>query len=144
MSGQHAQKRATRRGRRHRGGASLLPVTTWGPWSELPGALATGPGGAQLPPPIANGGMYTGAQSTGGWASSPFPATQYAWAVEAARISGNPAVFYQQRAADNGGASFSPFVHTPISSNHTVSAMRGGSKKRRHRKQSKRINKRRS
>jgi hypothetical protein len=81
----------------------------------MPGALAWSPA-TQAPAPLANGGLFTGAQSTGAWASQPFPATQYAISVEAARLAENPAVFYQQRATDNVGGSWSPYVgqaHTP-------------------------------
>ena len=98
--------------RKMRGGASLA-TTGWGSWSSYPGALAWG-NGATAPAPLANGGQYTGPQSTGAWASSPFPATLYGWQVEAARTAGNPDVFYHQRPNDNTGASFSPYVGTSI------------------------------
>ena len=102
-------KRNTRR--TLRGGG--LSTTGWGSWSAYPGALAWG-NGATAPAPLANGGQYTGPQSTGAWASAPFPATLYGWQVEAARTAGNPDVFYHQRPNDNTGASFSPYVGTPI------------------------------
>ena len=51
------------------------------------------------------------------------PATQYAFAVEAAKTAGNTDVFYQQRPADNGGASFSPFVGSPASPVHFDATM---------------------
>jgi hypothetical protein len=97
--------------------SNVLPITTWGQWASYPGALAWS-ASTQAPPPLANGGLYTSPQSTGAWASQPFPATQYAISVEAARTSGIPDVFYHQRPADNTGADFSPFVGTPISSQH--------------------------
>lgn len=109
----------TQRHRRQRGGglSDILPITTWGQWTSYPGALAWS-ANTQAPPPLANGGLYTNPQSTGGWASSPFPATQYAMSVEAARASGLPDVFYHQRPNDNSGASFSPYVGTAVSSQH--------------------------
>jgi hypothetical protein len=98
------------------GGLSdILPTTTWGQWGSMPGALAWSPN-TEAPAPLANGGLFTGSQSTGPWASQPFPATQYAMSVEAAKLANNPAVFYQQRATDNVGGSWSPYVgqaHTP-------------------------------
>ena len=99
-----------------RGGASM-PITTWGSWAQYPGALAWG-AGTTAPPPLANGGLYTGPQSTGAWASAPFPATLYGWQVAAAQTAGNPDVFYHQRPNDNTGASFSPYVGTQISPLH--------------------------
>lgn len=101
------RRRVTRK--QHAGSNGSLPITTWGNWSAYPGALAWS-ASSTAPPPLANGGLYTSAQSTGSWASSPFPATQYAVAMESAKLSGNPDVFYQQRAADNNGASFTPFI----------------------------------
>ena len=132
----------SRRHRKQRGAglSNVLPTTTWGQWSNYPGALAWS-ASSQAPAPLANGGLYTGAQSSAPWASSPFPATTYAMAVESARVSGNPEVFYHQRPNDNNGASFSPFVHVPISSQHTsaaIPAMRGGSRKRRSTRSSRR------
>ena len=102
-----------------RGGnlSNVLPITTWGQWASYPGALAWS-ASTQAPAPLANGGLYTSQQSTGGWASQPFPATQYAMSVEAARASGIPDVFYHQRPSDNNGADFSPFVGSPITSQH--------------------------
>jgi hypothetical protein len=114
------KRRNTKRNtKKQRGGglSDVLPTTTWGSWANYPGALAWGPG-VTAPPPLANGGLYTGPQSTGAWASSPFPATQYAEAVEAARISQNPEVFFHQRPNDNLGASFSPYVAIPLSNQH--------------------------
>lgn len=122
-----------------RGGAqSSLPITTWGSWAQYPGipplsqnengtiipptglsgALAWG-NGTTAPPPLANGGLYTAPQSTGSWASAPFPATLYGWQVAAAQTAQNPDVFYHQRPNDNNGASFSPYVGTPISPLHS-------------------------
>lgn len=94
-----------------------LPITTWGVWANYPGALAWGPT-TSAPPPLANGGLYTSPQSTGEWASKPMPATQYAFALEAARISHTPEVFFHQRPNDNSGASFSPIVGSPASPQH--------------------------
>ena len=118
--------------RRQRGAglSDVLPVTTWGQWAQYPGALAWS-ASTQAPAPLANGGLYTAPQSTGAWASSPFPATQYAQAVEAARVSGNPDVFYHQRPADNSGASFSPYVAQPLSSQHYSAQARVGGGRRR-------------
>jgi len=118
----------TRKNRRQRAGglSEILPITTWGSWTNYPGALAWS-ADSTAPPPLANGGLYTGAQSTGAWASQPFPATQYAYSVEAAKAAGNPDIFYQQRPNDNTGASFSPYVGRAISEQH-YSATRGGAK----------------
>lgn len=128
-------RRNTQRHKQRGAGLSnVLPITTWGQWSSYPGALAWS-ASTQAPPPLANGGLYSGPQSTGAWASSPFPATQYAWSVEAARTSGIPDVFYHQRPADNMGADFSPFVGTPISPQHYSATagpkLSGGSRRRR-------------
>jgi len=119
------------RSRKQRAGAlsDVLPTTTWGSWASFPGALAWS-AHTQAPPPLANGGLYTAPQSTGPWASSPFPATQYAESVEAARTAGNPDIFWQQRPNDNMGASFSPYVGTPISDKH-YSATGAGRRRRR-------------
>ena len=132
----HRRRSTHRRRRQQRGGglANVLPVTTWGQWASYPGALAWS-ASTQVPPPLANGGLYTSPQSTGAWASQPFPATQYAMSVEAARTSGIPDVFYHQRPADNTGADFSPFVGTPVSSQHYSatagpSLQRGGRRRR--------------
>jgi len=95
----------------------ILPTTTWGSWANYPGALAWSPT-TQAPPPLANGGLYTGPQSTGEWASKPFPATQYGEMVEAAKTAGNPEVFFHQRPNDNTGASFSPYVAVALSNKH--------------------------
>lgn len=132
-------RKATRRGRKQKrrmtakkGGSlqSILPITTWGSWSSYPGALAWS-SNTTAPPPLANGGLYTGAQSTGEWASSPFPATQYALAVESAKIAHTPEVFYHQRPNDNAGASYSPYVGTPISSEHySAKPVSGGGRRR--------------
>jgi hypothetical protein len=110
------QLRAKQRG----GNASLseaFPVTTWGSWSSLPGSTLWGPG-QQAPSPLANGGLYTGAQSTGAWASQPMPATQYAFAAESAKVAGNPEVFYQQRPITQPGTSWSPWVGETISADN--------------------------
>ena len=92
--------------------ADFLPTTSWGPWGSP--AAATQWGSGSQPPALANGGMYTGAQSTGSWASTPFPPTQYAHALEAAAGKGPlaPAIFAQQKPNDNFGASFSPAFAT--------------------------------
>ncbi len=132
------RRRGTSR-HRQRGGAlsDILPITTWGQWASYPGALAWS-ASTQAPPPLANGGLYSSPQSTGGWASSPFPATQYAMSVEAARASGIPDVFYHQRPSDNNGADFSPFVGTPVTSQHYSAtagpSLRGGGGGRRRKK----------
>ena len=128
------RKNTRRKNQRGAGLSEVLPTTTWGQWANLPGALAWS-ANTQAPPPLANGGMYTGPQSTGAWGSTPFPATQYGAAVEAAKISGNPDVFFQQRPNDNQGASFSPYVGTPISDKH-YSATTGGGRKRRNTRRS--------
>ena len=114
----------SRRTKRTSGGAlsDVLPNTSWGNWANYPGALAWSPN-TQAPPPLANGGLYTAPQSTGAWASSPFPATQYGWALGAAQTAKNPDVFYQQRPNDNSGASFSPYVGTPASPQHYSATM---------------------
>lgn len=132
-----------RKSRRMRGGnlSEVLPTTTWGQWATYPGALVWGANNAQAPPPLANGGLYTGQQSTGAWASSPFPATQYGWAVGAAEAAKNPDVFYQQRPNDNSGASFSPYVGSPASPSHysaTMGAKIGGGRRRKNRRQTRR------
>ena len=107
--------------RKQRGGvaglSSSLPVTTWGPWSSLPSSTLWGPG-QEAPPPLANGGLYTAPQSTGAWASHPMPATQYAFAAEAAKVAGNPEVFYQQRPITQPGKTWSPWVGQTISADH--------------------------
>ena len=100
----------------------ILPTTTWGSWANYPGALAWSPN-TQAPPPLANGGLYTGPQSTGEWASKPFPATQYGEMAEATKVAGNPDVFFQQRPNDNTGASFSPYVSVPLSNEHYSAEM---------------------
>ena len=136
------------RSRKQRGGAntglsSVLPTTSWGNWSSYPGALAWS-ATSQAPPPLANGGLYTAPQSTGAWASQPFPATLYAWSAEASRVAGNPEVFYHQRPNDNNGASFSPYVGVPMGPNFyesrippnvtAAAAVGGGRKSRKNRK----------
>ena len=120
--------KTNRKTRSRRGGAlsDILPITSWGTWSNYPGALAWSPT-SQAPPPLANGGLYNTAQSTGPWASSPFPATQYAMAVAAADTARNPAIFYQQTPAY-------PFVGLPASSQHyssTMAVKSGGKRKKR-------------
>ncbi len=125
-------QRHRRKTRKMRGGglSDFLPITTWGnTWAQLPGALAWS-STTQAPSPLANGGLYTGAQSTGAWASHPMPATQYAFAVEAARTAGNPEVFFHQRPNDNTGASFSPYVGMPYSPQHYSATMAGGKRHR--------------
>lgn len=111
---QKKQKMQTRRQRmqRQRGGAyPWLPQTVWGPGWPMASTQATQTG--QLPAPLANGGMFTGPQSTGPWASTPFPPTQYAHALQT-----GPA-FFHQRPNDNFGASFSPaFPNPPV--NHKL------------------------
>jgi hypothetical protein len=106
---------------RQRGGryglADFLPTTVWGNWN-IPGALQTGPqlsnpqagliGSSTLPAPLANGGLYTGPQSTGAWASTPMPPTQWAHQIQAAATAKTPDVWWHQRPNDNFGASFSP------------------------------------
>ena len=130
---------------RKRGGAlsDVLPTTSWGQWSNYPGALAWS-ATTQAPPPLANGGLYTNPQSTGAWASTPFPATQYGWSVGAAQASHNPDVFYQQRPNDNAGASFSPYVGSPASAQHysaTMGPKIGGKRKTTKTKKAKRAKK---
>lgn len=111
-------RKSMRRMRTRGGGLSnVLPVTTWGKWDSLPGSTLWSPS-QQAPAPLANGGLYTGSQSTGSWASSPFPATQYAMSVEAARTANNPVVFYQQRPDPMAGSSWSPYVGQSISPDH--------------------------
>lgn len=132
-----SQTKRRRSTKRQRGGglSDVLPITTWGQWGSYPGALAWS-ANTQAPPPLANGGLYTNPQSTGGWASSPFPATQYAMSVEAARTSGLPDVFYHQRPNDNSGASFSPYVGSAVSSQHYSAtagpSLQHGGRRRRH------------
>ena len=100
----------------------ILPTTTWGYWANYPGAIMWSKD-TQAPPPLANGGLYTGPQSTGPWASTPFPATQYGEMVEAAKTAQNPEVFFHQRPNDNTGASFSPYVAVPLSAQHYSAEM---------------------
>jgi len=115
--------RRNNRNRTRGGGLSdILPNTTWGSWASYPGALAWS-AHSQAPPPLANGGVFSGQQSTGAWASHPMPATQYAMALEAAKTAGNPDIFYQQRPNDNTGASFSPYVGSPASAEHYSATM---------------------
>jgi hypothetical protein len=129
-------KRSTRQ-RRHRGGAgmlsaltpvthqpalpgglsSVLPNDSLGRWESHQEATQWGPN-TSAPAPLANGGLYTNPQSTASWASSPFPATQHALALESAAVSGIPEVAYHQRPNDNFGASFSPRIATPITPQH--------------------------
>lgn len=97
--------------------SSILPNDSWGRWSSFEPSYQWGPHTA-APAPLANGGLYTNPQSTAEWASSPFPATQHAFALEAAKVSGLPEVAYHQRPNDNSGASFSPVVGTPITPNN--------------------------
>jgi hypothetical protein len=97
--------------------STVLPTTDWGRWSSTPAATQWGPQ-TSAPAALANGGLYTNPQSTAPWASSPFPATQYAMSVEAAKVSGLPEVAYHQRPNDNYGSSYSPVVTSPITPNH--------------------------
>jgi len=150
------RRKNTKRSKRFRGGADVgadkttgallpgqesslpgvLPTTTWGAWANYPGALAWS-ANTQAPPPLANGGLYTGPQSTGEWASKPFPATQYSEMAEATKIAGNPDVFFQQRPNDNTGASFSPYVSVPLSNEHYSAGMPAplsGGRRRTHRR----------
>jgi hypothetical protein len=109
--------RAQRGGAFYGGLNALLPTTTWGEWASNPAATAWG-AETQAPAPLANGGLYNSPQSTGAWASSPMPATQHAFALEAAKVSGLPEVAYHQGIAAGTGNNFSPYVHAPLSSNH--------------------------
>ena len=97
--------------------SSVLPNDNWHRWSAYDAAKQWGPN-TSAPAPLANGGLYTNPQSTAPWASSPFPATQHAFALEAAKVSGLPEVAYHQRPNDNYGASFSPVVGTTITPSH--------------------------
>lgn len=125
--------------RRRGGGLSdVLPTTDWGRWAPYSDSYAWGPN-ASAPAALANGGLYTNPQSTGVWASSPFPATQHAFALEAAKVSGLPEVAYHQRPNDNFGTSYSPSVGTPITPNHWSTSgpagpMRGGLRSRNNRR----------
>jgi len=122
----HTRKQRAKKSRKQSGG------NVWGAWSAYPGALAWG-NGQTAPPPLPNGGQYTGPQSTGAWASTPFPATLYGWQVAAAQAAGNPDVFYHQRPNDNTGASFSPYVGTAISPLHIEPMYKSASGGRRRR-----------
>jgi len=124
--------------------SSQLPVTGWGRWDPYADARAWGPN-TSAPAALANGGLYTNPQSTGVWASSPFPATQHAFALEGAKVSGLPEVAYHQRPNDNFGASYSPMVGKPITSDHWSASgpagpMKGGA--RRNKRKSNRNNRR--
>jgi len=130
-------RRKNARSLKKRGGglSNVLPTTDWGRWQNFPTAYEWG-NGVSAPAPLANGGLYTNPQSTGVWASSPFPATQHAFALEAAKTSGLPEVAYHQRPADNFGTSYSPIVYNPISPQHTSASgpagpMKGGVRKSR-------------
>ncbi len=112
-----SRRKSLRRRQRGAGLSDVLPVTTWGSWGQTPGAVKWSPV-ETAPAPLANGGLYTNPQSTGPWASSPFPATQYAFAAEAAKVSGIPEVFYQQRPTTDVGGSWSPYVGQSISNDH--------------------------
>jgi len=124
------------------GGLSdALPVTGWGRWSTYPNSYQWSPT-TSAPAPLANGGLYTNPQSTGVWASSPFPATQHGFALEAAKVSGLPEVAYHQRPNDNFGSSFSPVVGSQLTSNHWSASgpagpIKGGSRKSKKRYNSK-------
>ena len=123
--------------------SSVLPTDSWGRWSETPESYQASPN-TSLPAPLANGGLYTNPQSTAPWASSPFPATQHALALEAAATSGIPEVAYHQRPNDNFGASYSPYVASPITSQHWSASgpagpiMQGGQRRTKGRKQQRR------
>jgi hypothetical protein len=117
-----------------------LPTTGWGRWEPHAPSYAWGSNTA-APAPLANGGLYTNAQSTQPWGSAPFPATQHAFALEASKVSGLPEVAYHQRPNDNYGASYSPHVGSPISPLHSslsgpAGPMRGGSRQRTRRRRS--------
>ena len=144
MPSRNTRKNSRKNSRKQRGGnlSAVLPTTSWGSWSAYPGALAWS-ASTQAPAPLANGGLYSGAQSTGVWASQPMPATQYAFAVEAAKTAGMTDVFYQQRPADNGGASFSPFVGVAASPVHFDATMgpKIGGRSRKHRNRKNKSNK---
>jgi len=152
-------RRSQRRNTRRRGGSmfltqqmpasqpgglsAILPTTSWGRWEPFPQSYQWAPHTA-APAALANGGLYTNPQSTGQWASSPFPATQYAFASEAARVSGLPEVAYHQRPNDNYGASYSPITGTPITPNHWSASgpagpIKGGSRRHRTRRYRRRI-----
>jgi hypothetical protein len=120
------------------GFSAFLPTTNWGRWSDTPQSYQWAPH-TGAPAPLANGGLYTNPQSTAPWASAPFPATQYALAVEAAKVSGLPEVAYHQRPNDNFGASYSPITGSPITANHWSASgpagpFVGGRRSRRSRK----------
>lgn len=106
------RQQSRKQSRKQRGGSyPWLPQTVWGPGWPMAATQASQTG--QLPAPLANGGMFTGPQSTGPWASTPFPPTQYAHALQT-----GPA-FFHQRPNDNFGASFSPaFPNPPV--NHKL------------------------
>jgi len=130
--------------------SSVLPVDNWHRWSPYPEARQWGPN-TSAPAALANGGLYTNPQSTAPWGSSPFPATQHAFALEAAKVSGLPEVAYHQRPNDNYGASFSPVVGTAITPNHWSASgptgpilQAGGRKNRRNSKRNNRKSKRNS
>ena len=113
-------KNRTKKIAKRKGGglSDVLPTTDWGRWQSYPATYEWG-SGVSAPASLANGGLYTNPQSTGIWASSPFPATQHAFALEGAKTSGLPEVAYHQRPNDNFGTSYSPVVYSPISPNHT-------------------------
>jgi hypothetical protein len=113
--------------------SDALPTTDWGRWGTYSPTYAWGPTTA-APAPLANGGLYTNPQSTQPWGSSPFPATQHAWALEGAKVSGLPEVAYHQRPNDNYGESYSPRIGTPISPLHSslsgpAGPLRGGKRR---------------
>jgi hypothetical protein len=108
-----------RRTKKRGGGLSdVLPTTDWARWQPYSAAYQWS-SNSSAPAPLANGGLYTNPQSTGVWASAPFPATQHAFALEAAKTSGLPEVAYHQRPNDNFGTSYSPVMYSPLSPNHT-------------------------
>ena len=115
--------------------SNVMPTTDWGRWSTYSPTYAWGPATA-APAPLANGGLYTNPQSTQPWGSSPFPATQHAWALEGAKVSGLQEVAYHQRPNDNYGESYSPRIGTPISPLHSslsgsAGPIRGGGRGKR-------------
>jgi hypothetical protein len=120
--------------------SSVLPNDNWHRWTSYNEAKQWGPHTA-APAPLANGGLYTNPQSTAPWGSSPFPATQHAFALEAAKVSGLPEVAYHQRPNDNFGASYSPVIGTSITPNHWSASgpmgpivQQGGNSRRNNRK----------
>ena len=126
--------------------SAMLPVTNWGRWEQVPQTYQWGPT-TGAPAALANGGLYTNPQSTGPWGSSPFPATQYALAVEASKVSGLPEVAYHQRPNDNFGASYSPITGSQITANHSSASgpagpFKGGRRRQTRRRKTRRYRRR--